>query len=144
MYAKPVQAPLSALGSLLVRVSTAGGFLPVEGADVRLFGATEENRTIRYLLTTDRSGLSERVDLPTPPRELSLSPGNEAGFSRYHLEVFKQGFYPARYENIPLFPGVNSVQPVELIPLPLYRPEQYPPREETNFTEREPLFEEVE
>ncbi|MBO7293048.1 MAG: carboxypeptidase regulatory-like domain-containing protein [Clostridia bacterium] len=143
MYEK-TEAPLSALGTLLVRVSTAGGFLPVEGADVRLVGAAEENRSIRYLLTTDRSGLAERVSLPTPPKELSLSPGNVAGFSRYNLEVFKQGYYPVRYEDIPLFPGINSVQTVELIPLPLYRPEQYPPREELNFTEREPLFEEVE
>ena len=143
MYEKP-EAPLSALGTLLVRVSTAGGFLPVEGADVRLVGAAEENRSIRYLLTTDRSGLAERISLPTPPKELSLSPGNAAGFSRYNLEVFKQGYYPVRYEDVPLFPGVNSVQTVELIPLPLYRPEQYPPREELIFTEREPLFEEVE
>lgn len=135
------QSPLpDGVGTLLVRVSTAGIFLPVEGADVRIHGAAEENQNVRYFLTTDRSGLSERISLPTPPRALSMTPGNRPGFSNYDIEVFKTGFYPAIFRNVPLFPGVNSIQPVELIPLPLYNPNRYPPRVETEFLEREPLF----
>ena len=135
-------APLTDIGTLLVRVSTAGIFLPVEGADVRISGALDSNRSIRYLLTTDRSGLAERIPLPTPAKELSLSPGGQAGFADYNIEVFKQGYYPVSYLNVPLFPGVTSIQTVELIPLPRYEPDRYPPREELEFSEREPLFDE--
>ena len=143
MNVKPRSGPtLTELGTLLVRVSTAGIFLPVEGADVRIHGAIPENSDIHYFLTTDRSGLAERVTLPTPSRALSLTPGNPAGFANYDVEVFKNGFYPAVFRNVPLFPGINSVQAVELIPLPLYEPDRYPPRGETEFTEREPLFDE--
>jgi hypothetical protein len=142
MYDEPVRnAPLTDVGTLLVRVSTAGIFLPVEGADVRISGADEGNRSIHYLLTTDRSGLAEKIPLPTPAVSLSLSPGSVAGFSDYNIEVFKQGYYPVTFLNVPLFPGVTSIQAVELIPLPPYDPERYPPREELEFTEREPLFE---
>ncbi len=137
---EPNGAPLTELGALLVRVSTAGIFLPVEGADVRIVGASPENREVRYLLTTDRSGLAERIELPTPAAALSQSPGNAPGFSLYDIEVFKEGFYPATYLGVPLFPGVTAVQRVEMIPLPPYRPEEYPPKVETDFTEEEPLY----
>ena len=137
---EPSTAPLDALGALLVRVSTAGIFLPVEGADVRIVGASDGNRDILYLLTTDRSGLAERIELPTPATALSQSPGNPPGFSLYDIEVFKEGFYPATYLGVPLFPGVTAIQRVEMIPLPPYRPEEYPPRVETDFEEEEPLY----
>lgn len=131
-------APLTDLGTLLVRVSTAGIFLPVAGADVRISGASPGNTGIHYLLTTDQSGLAERVPLPTPALSLSLSPGNPAGFSNYNVEVFKGGYYPAIFRNVPLFPQVTSVQAVELIPLPPYDPNAYPPSSEIDITEEEP------
>ena len=141
MYDEPVRnAPLTDVGTLLVRVSTAGIFLPVEGADVRISGANEANKSIRYFLTTDRSGLAEKIPLPTPAVSFSLAPGGVAGFSDYNIEVFKEGYYPVTFLNVPLFPGVTSVQSVELIPLPPYEPDCNPPREELEFTEREPLF----
>ena len=136
-------APLTDLGTLLVRVSTAGIFQPVEGADVRISGAEEGNREIRYLLTTDQSGLAKRILLPTPAAALSQSPGNVAGYAVYTVAVFKEGFYPLLFKEVPLFPGVTATQQAELIPKPLYEPERYPPTGELIFTEQEPLFEEV-
>ena len=138
---EPPRAPLTDLGALLVRVSTAGILLPLEGADVRISGASDANRDILYLLTTDRSGASERLELPTPAAALSQSPGNAAGFSLYDIEVFKDGYYPVRFLGVPLFPGITSIQRVEMIPLPPYSPEEYPPRVETEFKEEEPLYE---
>ena len=135
----PISRRLSQLGTLAVRVVTAGGACPVEGADVRIGGATEENAAIHYLLTTDRSGLAERIDLPTPEAALSQSPGNPPGFASYVIEIFKAGYYPLVFKDVPLFPGVTSLQLGELIPKPPYVPEKYPPTEETDFTEYEPL-----
>ncbi len=137
-------APLTEVGTLLVRVSTAGIFIPVEGADIRISGAREENRYVQYFLTSDRSGLAEKIMLPTPATYLSLTPGNPRGYADYNIEVYKNGFYPAVYQNVPLFPGITSVQAVELIPMPPYRPEEYPPRSEILIEEGEPpLYEEV-
>ena len=135
----PISRRLSQLGTLAVRVVTAGGAFPVEGADVRIGGATEENAAIHYLLTTDGSGLAERIDLPTPEAALSQSPGNPPGFASYVIEIFKAGYYPLVFRDVPLFPGVTSLQLGELIPKPPYVPEKYPPTEETDFTEYEPL-----
>ena len=55
------------------------------------------------------------------------------------IEIFKAGYYPLVFRDVPLFPGVTSLQLGELIPKPPYVPEMYPPTEETDFTEYEPL-----
>lgn len=138
----PAASTMSEFGTLLVRVSTAGIALPVEGADVRIDGSEEENRNIHYLLTTDRSGLLERILLPTPPAALSLQPGNPKGFADYNIRVFKDGFYPVLLRNVPLFSGITSIQAVEMIPWPSYNKDEYPPTSVLDFSESEPLFEE--
>jgi hypothetical protein len=134
--------PMTEIGTIFVRVSTAGIALPVEGADIRIQGAEEGNRSIVFLLTTDRSGLGEAISVPTPPASVSQTPGNIKGFADYDIEVFKSGFYPVILRHVPVFSGVTSVQPVELIPWPSYRKDDYPPTEEIDFTESEPLFRE--
>lgn len=143
MPAQDLPTPLmSEYGTLLVRVSTAGIALPVEGADVRIDGNEEGNRNIHYLLTTDRSGLLERILLPAPPAALSLTPNNQKGFADYNIRVFKDGFYPILLRNVPLFSGITSIQAVELIPWPSYNKDEYPPTSVLDFSESEPLYEE--
>ena len=145
MQAQNLALPtMNEYGTLLVRVSTAGIALPVEGADVRIDGNEEGNQNIHYLLTTDRSGLLERILLPTPPAAYSLQPGNRKGFADYNIRIFKDGFYPVLLRNVPLFSGITSIQTVELIPWPSYNKDEYPPYSVLDFTESEPLFEEEE
>ena len=135
-------AKMTELGTLLVRVSTAGVALPVFGADIRIHGAEEGNRDVYYLLTSDRSGRTESVLLPAPPAALTLTPGNAKGFADYDVEVFKEGFYPIVLRAVPVFSGVTAVQNVRLIPWPAYDKDAYPPTEELDFTESEPLYRE--
>lgn len=134
--------PMSEIGRIFVRVSTAGIALPVAGADIRIRGAEEGNRNIILLLTTDRSGLGEQVSVPTPPASISMTPGSVKGFADYDIEVFKNGFYPVLLRNVPVFSGITSIQPVELIPWPSYQKDEYPPEGELDFSESEPLFRE--
>ena len=129
-------------GTLLVRVSTAGIALPVEGADVRIDGGEEGNHEIHYLLTTDRSGLPERILLPAPPAAISLTPSGQKAFADYNIRVFKDGFYPVLLRNVPIFSGVTAIQAVELIPWPSYNKDEYPPLSVLDFTESEPFYEE--
>ena len=145
MQAQNLALPaMNEYGTLLVRVSTAGIALPVEGADVRIDGNEEGNQNIHYLLTTDRSGLLERILLPAPPAAYSLQPGNRKGFADYNIRIFKDGFYPVLLRNVPLFSGITSIQTVELIPWPSYNKDEYPPYSVLDFSESEPLFEEEE
>ena len=105
-------------GTLSVRAFTAGGSLPVSGAAVRIFGAEDENRDVAYLLLTDEDGVTEHIVLPTPPRDLSSDPDSPATpFSIYNIEVEKDGYFTKKIYNVPVFEGVNSEQPIAMIPI---------------------------
>ena len=105
-------------GTLTVRVFTAGGALPVEGARIKLTGALEENRFYETDLITDIDGLTARVVLPTPNRSYSLSPGApEMPYATYDMVINAGGYYTKRLYGIATFSGVDSVQPISMIPL---------------------------
>ena len=68
-------------------------------------------------LVTDRDGVSENIVLPTPDVSLSLSPGQaEAPYSLFEIEITAPGYFPKRISGLTVFPGVNSVQLINMIP----------------------------
>ena len=108
-------------GTLSVFTTEASASLPIEGSLVRVFGAAEENRFIDYSLVTDVDGLTEKIELPAPKKLYSLSPNSaEIPFGLYNVEVRKKGFFTKFIENVPIFSGVNTSLPVNMIPSPIY------------------------
>lgn len=110
----------SATGTLVVTASTAGGALPVEGAFVTVRGASPESSGVLAAVSTDRSGRTPRIMLPTPPAADSEKPGMERPYATYNIEVEKDGFFHQSFTNVPLFAGTTSIQPVNLYPLTEY------------------------
>lgn len=107
------------VGGIIVRVTTASGAIPLQDALVTI----REYRTgsggdIVATLTTNSSGLTEKVLLPTPPRSMSLSPGNGKSYSSFVIQVEKDGYNTQQYINVPVFDGVTAVQTADLVPLP--------------------------
>ena len=105
------------IGDLVIRVSTARGAIPLENATVSVRGAQKDASDIIYSLETDESGLTPRLPLPTPPRANSLSPDQSTPYSLWSIDVFKKGFVSARYEGVPVYPEITSIQSAELVPL---------------------------
>ncbi len=134
--------PLTGEGYLNVRVSTAGGALPVGDAYIRISGSEERNRNIFYLLKSNQGGIVETVSLPSVSAELSQTPGGPRGFTVYDLEVYREGFYSHTFLDVPIFSGITSLQAVDLIPRPPYDADVNPPLADLLIPEREPLFEE--
>ena len=108
--------PMSS-GTLRVRAYTASGALPVSGATVRVFGAMESNRLVAFSSITDVDGQSELFTLPAPLLDLSQAP-NPSGlpYSLYDLEISAPGYYTKRIRGLTVFPGINSVQLINMIP----------------------------
>ena len=106
-------------GRLVVRVSAASGAVPVSGATV-VIRSSQSTTPITTLatLTTDESGLTEPILILTPPLSESLSPGGKQPFAEISTEVSAGGYVTSSNINIPIYPGITSVQPVTLIPLP--------------------------
>lgn len=118
---------LNSSGTLTVRAYTAGGALPVEGAVVRIMGATEENRLTVLSGLTDRDGITERFTLPAPEASLSLAPSPaELPYSLYDLEISAPGYYTKRINGLTVFSGINSVQLINMIPGSGNMVEDYP------------------
>lgn len=109
------------VGYMIVRVTTARGAIPLEGATVIVSDYLPEDVQERgnaiYTLTTNSSGLTDKFSLPAPPRELSMSPGNGKSYQTYNIAVAKDGYYQQNYINAPVFEGITSIQSADMIPL---------------------------
>lgn len=104
-------------GYLTVRVSTAGGAIPLENAAVNIRGGDIEASAVLHSLTTNSDGLTPTVSLPAPPRANSSSPQNGLPpYAVYNIDVFANGYSPAFFHNVPVFDGINSIQPAVLLP----------------------------
>lgn len=115
------------IGFLTVNVRTANGALPIEGALVNIYenrdtkngngDITNANGHLIYSMRTDSFGQTEKVALPTKSAALSMEPGNSRPFFSYNVFASKEGYFDSDVINMPVFQGVTSVQPINLIPL---------------------------
>ncbi len=112
---------IAGYGYMIVRVTTARGAIPLEGATVFVQNYLPEGKEgsgdVIAVYTTKASGLTERFALPAPPRALSLSPGNGKSYSTYNLSVSSEGYSTRSYINVPIFEGITAIQNVDMIPL---------------------------
>ena len=103
-------------GRFVVRVSAASGAVPVSGATV-VIRSTSPIVTLATLIT-DESGLTDPFFIRTPSIAESLSPSGKQPFAEISTEVSADGYFTSSNLNIPIYPGITSIQPVTLIPLP--------------------------
>lgn len=105
-------------GGLTVSVTVANRAIPIEGAKVTVSRDTDSGEEIIRVMMTDASGNTERISLPAPPAQNSLSPGNSNVYSKYNVRVEKDGYYKTENIGVPVFAGRTSIQPVALQALP--------------------------
>ena len=118
MYPDQTSVKNENVGYLVVKVSTARGAIPLENAAVSIRGNSPETSGIIFSLRTDRDGITKKVSLPSPSNSLSESPGNPEPFSSWNVDVFKNGFVPVTFTNVPVYSSITSVQPAILVPIP--------------------------
>ena len=131
--------PYSETGYLKARVFTALGAVPIEGASVKISPSDTDSPRISHDLLTNRSGETETVALPAPPRRLSTEPGYSHPYSAYRIEAYAKGFAPYAADGVPVFSGILSVQPIALIPMGERDPvPPSPPIDESEPSDLEP------
>ena len=112
---------MSSLGTIIARVYTSYAELPIKGAAVAFTSrAAGGKHTLLALRFTDESGKTAPVSFATSDVALSTNPGSAAPYALSDLWVYYPGFELFVAENVQIFPGVKTVQKVELIPLPLH------------------------
>lgn len=104
-------------GSLRVSVISQIGMIPVANATVVITN-TNTPDTVLETLTTDISGQTPIVSLPTPPVALSLTPEFEfRPYSEYNITVTAEGYEPVEVSGSELLSGTLSLQPIVMTPL---------------------------
>lgn len=125
------------VGYLVVNVSTARGAIPLSGATVSVMYDEEDNTSIFTVTTTGNDGKTDKLELPAPSRSLSEVPGNKKPYATYTVSVEKDGYYTVTDVSVPVFSGITSIQPVEMLPRAEYNPDTVYPRFGLDNTEAE-------
>lgn len=104
-------------GTLLVEAFASDRAYAVESARVMIFLPLESGNLTVFDGLTNISGDTVRVRLPAPPRALSMQP-NETQmlpFANYTVFVEHPQFVRAVFTNVPVFSGIESIQPVQML-----------------------------
>lgn len=96
-------------GSLKVMVFAGNEAFPVETAEVEV---SDSEGNVLYSLLTDSGGIAEGMLLSAPSESENDSPGGKDGFSLYKIKVSHPDYETEIFENVQIFEGVESIQPV--------------------------------
>lgn len=106
-------------GTLRIQVSAADRSFPISNARVTV--SLELKNGVREMFDglTDSSGIIDDIVLPAPELNLSQSPenGGVMPFAVYTTTIEHPDFVNAKFINVPVFPGIKSIQAVNLVPL---------------------------
>ena len=102
-------------GYLTVKVRTAGGAIPVPRAIVTV---KDENEALLAVFFTDENGNTPTLKVLAPQKSNTQAPNaGGAAFFSYNVDTDKAGFKSVRNVGVPVYSGVTSIQPVELVPV---------------------------
>ena len=109
---------MDGIGRLNVRVYTSLAQIPVAGATVVVTqrGANGK-RKLLSVQTTDSSGSIQPIEVRTPKIAESTHPGNAQPFAGCDVWAEYPGFAMLVVEGVQVFPGVDTLQAMELNPL---------------------------
>lgn len=97
---------------------------PVEGATVVIAYTGDPDSPI-MTLTTDSSGQTQPVNLPTPPLSYSLEPGPPGQpYSEYNITVTAPDYEPVLLSGSQLLPDQFSLQPIRMNPIAIREEEK--------------------
>lgn len=127
-------------GYLIVRVSAAGGSIPLENAVVTVYNAGEDDSSVIASRLTDSSGRTDAIMLNAPARNLSQSPENGwvRPYAIYNVDVIKNGYYDSFNLEVPVFDGITSVLPIDMKALSEYESDEIRPNIGLVTDDREP------
>jgi len=106
-------------GYLSVNVTSADGAIPIGDATVVVRLVEGGVPRIIAVLLTDESGQTPELIIQTPAPSLSFDPSPDARpYSLVDIETTAYGYYSTANISVPIFPGVRSVQNINMIALP--------------------------
>lgn len=115
VYVHTMETPADAIdkGKMRINVYDKQQGIPLADARISLAYTGNPERIINEI-TTDSEGAVNLDDLPTPPVEYSMEPGENQPFSEYTIDVNADGYEEINISGIDVFSGETSIQNVYL------------------------------
>ncbi len=107
-------SPNKSYGYIQATARAASQAQPLAGVSVYISRGDD----LLYTLLTDESGQTDKVRLPAPPIAKNQDEAKTQPFSVYNVSAYLEGYAQLRSEAVPVFAGVTSVQPFNMVPLP--------------------------
>ena len=101
-------------GFLRVQVYTASGAYPVPNA---LVTVSSPARGLITAAVTQSGGQTDLITLPAPAPSESFRPGVGVPYELYTIDTSAPGYYGVKNLGVAVYPGITTVQRVELIPV---------------------------
>lgn len=103
-------------GKLKINITSTIGSIPVENATIDISYTGEPEKIIERL-TTDSSGQTETINLPSPPLEYSMEPGRDQPYSEYNFSIQAEEYEPVTISGAEILPDVTAIQNVDMTPI---------------------------
>ena len=105
-------------GYLTVQVYTARMAIPLRDISVTITENTSGTTKLIAHRTTDQNGKTIPIELQTPTSLYSTEPSNNIPFTSCNVQIDHPLYTSVRIDNVQIFPGKESLQQTELMPLP--------------------------
>lgn len=103
-------------GTLKVQAFSGREAFPIVNARVVVSKDFENESHIFFDDLTDTSGIVENMMLSSPSKDVAQRDNTILPYSTYSIRVTHPYFITTVYENVPVFDGITSIQPVNMIP----------------------------
>ena len=101
-------------GWLKVQVYSARNAVPVQNAHINVSKDLGSHRHTFFEGFTDISGIVSDIALPAPEKSPSVASGRGIPYATYDLDIAHPRFAPISFKDIPVFEGIESLQPVSM------------------------------
>ena len=102
-------------GQLKIQVTSRLGAVPISNATIEI-SYTGDPDSVLETVTTDENGQTPAIDLPAPPVEYSMSPGENQPYSEYNLKIRSDEYEPVTISGAQILSGVEGLQSVSMTP----------------------------
>lgn len=111
---------MASQGTVIARVYTSDALLPLPGVPVTFTQVQPDgSRELLAIRLTNSSGMTAPLPVNTPDASESLSPGLMLKpYATVDISVALPGYDGILAEGVQVFPGVETIQALQLLPLP--------------------------
>lgn len=111
----PTQTGTANMGQLRVSLTSQNNAAPLENATVQIADTGNAENIIEEL-TTDNSGQTPTIELPTPPIEYSLEAGSAQPYSEYNFTIRAEGYNSLTISGAQLLADTTALQNIRMTP----------------------------